>query len=48
MCQGLRARGRCVGVLQGPGRLGGLLGAEGCTAETSVFTGVFALPRGGR
>lgn len=32
----------------GRGRLSGLLGAGGCTAETSVFTWVFALPRGGQ
>lgn len=37
-----------VWVLQGPGRLGGLLGAEGCSAETGVSPGVSALPRGGR
>lgn len=37
-----------VWVLQGPGHLGGLLGAEGCSAETGVSPGVSALPRGGR
>ena len=32
---------------RGRDRLGGLLGAEGFTAETSVFIGVSSLPRGG-
>lgn len=44
---GLWARVRCLCVLQGPGRLGVLRGAEGCTSEINVFTGVLCFAQRG-